>query len=478
MALNSALSKDEMAVKRRAAEEVTGSALQRTANKMSTAMPQMKSNPMTQRASEPSGTPRQFGDTVTSGEGQVIMNGQKVGASNPAGGQELGNMADVTAGVRNAKDGFKGNIGLDETSGNLTYGGKDMGIKASDFAQGADRARLSDGYTRATGDSVMRGREYFNSKGLGELVKWDDATKTMTVGGINVPYLYITDDGNAMVPQSVLDNALSQVQKNMGVKSGVDVAQGIYGKYDRNADRLTDRLINRGKWEYNPQTDPVYQAYARVYQRNAERAYNRAMGSGGLYGAPSSYQHYQALAGYGDNMQELSDAVPTLAQMDYQRYADEITRDAAALDALQRERAYEYEMLYGANENQLDRAKESDATNYNRRYDDMFRYPMAANELSMSNVDRTLYPMIANINLAIQQGELDSVTVRNDIARIEEIYNRAMLNGGEFSAEDKAYLGIPADASTKAYTSEIKAALDMYYQAQKPIALDQIASGL
>lgn len=444
------------------------------------------SNPMLSR------TARKFGDTVTSGEGHVSMNGQTVRASNPTGGSDLGDMATVTQGMTNVQNAMQssaygnGKAVLDESNGNVLYNGGDTGLKASDYANGiTNKQNISDGYTNATGDTAVRGRAYLDSKGYGQLVNWDDATKTMSVGGINVPYQYITDDGNAMVSQSVLDNVIARLGTNSNTQNGAALANSIYDKHEPTISSLMDKIINRDQWKYDPRKDPAYQAYAQMYQQNAEQAYNRAMGSGGLYGSPSSYQRYQALAGYGDNMQQLSQTIPTLAQQDYQRYSDEQNRNLQALQSLQQERAYEHNMLYNANEVQLDRMNADAQTNYSRRYNDMYAYPMADNELAMANdkvtqsgIDTMYYPTLKQYETDLAKGNVDSITQQNMAYYLNNIENTARLRSGELSADAVEFLGLDPNTSHYLWDYDVKALLGQYYNAQKPIALDQIASGI
>lgn len=485
MALKSALTNENKSTYDTAANEYISQNTDTNTSAGVTIAPGKSSNPMLNR------TVRKFGNTTTSGEGDVLINGQKVSASNPSGGNDLGDMITVTQGMSNIKNAMRGeaygngNVALDETSGNILYNGGNTGLKASDYASGIDGRTAADGYSKATGDAVVRGRAYLDSKGLGQLVNWDDSTRTMSVGGINVPYQYITDDGNAMVSQSVLDKVVAQLEQNSGVKNGTALTDDIYSKYDPTISVLNDKIINRDEWKYNPQKDPAYQAYAQMYQQNAEQAYNRAMGSGGLYGTPSSYQKYQALAGYGDSMQQLSQAVPTLAQQDYQRYSDEQNRNIQALQALQQERAYEYNMRYNANENQLNHMNTDAQTNYSRRYNDMYVYPMADNELAMSdndvtrsNVDTVFYPTLKQYEADLSKANVDAATQTNMAYYLNNIEQTAKLRGGELSTDEKIFLGLDPNEVHYVDDYDVQAMLRLYNNAQKKIALDQIASGL
>lgn len=413
---------------------------------------------MEYKAEDKNGYSRRFGDTITTGGGDIVMNGQTVKAQ----GRDIGNMAAVTAGIFNLKR-KGGNVRLNEKNGNVILGDRDTGVRASDFAGGADDERmdlLRRGYTKTTGDEVVRGRQSAENKGLGNLVRWDPSSKRMTIAGVDVPYLYITDDGNAMVSEKALNAVIDKVKQSSGVKTATELADMIYGRYSNPVKKALDKVMNRESWSYNPEEDPAYKAYEKQYLRNAEQAYNRAMGSGGLYGTPDSYQMYQALAGYADNMQRLSDAVPQLAEQDYNRYSDEQARNLAALEAMQNERAAEYNLLAGANEKQINRIREDDRENYTRREDSLYNYPIAGerlaqetaqakiagNEAVQSDMDTELYGPMLELDYRIKNAQLDAVEVKTLISRIQAAQQRAVLyNGGMFMKEDMDALGIPQD---------------------------------
>ena len=413
---------------------------------------------MSGKAEEKKGYSRRFGDTITTGSGDIVMNGQTVKAQ----GRDIGNMAAVTAGLSNLKR-RGGAVELNEENGNVMLGGSDTGVRASDFAGGIDDESmdaLRKGYTKTTGDEIVRGRQSAESRGMGNMVRWDPSSKRMTIAGVDVPYLYITDDGNAMVSERTLNSVLEKVKQSSGVKTATELADMIYGKNKKAVSSALDKVTNRKQWSYSPESDPAYEAYERMYSRNAEQAYNRAMGSGGLYGAPDSYRMYQALAGYADNMQRLSDAVPELARQAYERYGDEQARNLAALEALRNERTAEYDMLSGANEKQLSRMREDDRENYSRHEDMLYNYPIAGEqtaqqraktriadkEAKQTDIDTAMYSPMIELDYRIKNAQLDSVEVKTLISRIQAAQQRAVLyNGGRFMKQDMDALGIPQD---------------------------------
>ncbi len=93
-------------------------------------------------------------------------------------------------------------------------------------------------------------------------------------------------------------------------------------------DALYNGLRNYKKFEYNPETDPLYQALSEQYTRNGRRAMDdtTAKVSARTGGLASSYAATAGNQAYGNYMAELSDRIPELTQLAYQMYNDEYNR--------------------------------------------------------------------------------------------------------------------------------------------------------
>ncbi len=102
-------------------------------------------------------------------------------------------------------------------------------------------------------------------------------------------------------------------------------------------DALYDGLRNYKKFEYNPETDPLYQALAEQYTRNGRRAMDdtTAKVSARTGGLASSYAATAGNQAYGNYMSELSDRIPELRQLAYQMYNDEYNRKMNEAQMLQ-----------------------------------------------------------------------------------------------------------------------------------------------
>ncbi|MBQ6698698.1 MAG: hypothetical protein IJN09_06605 [Oscillospiraceae bacterium] len=93
-------------------------------------------------------------------------------------------------------------------------------------------------------------------------------------------------------------------------------------------DALTKELRNYGKFEYNPESDPLYAALLAQYQKNGQRAMQDTLAqiaarTGGL---ASSYAATAGNQAYANHMSELGGRIPELAQLAYEMHSDEYNR--------------------------------------------------------------------------------------------------------------------------------------------------------
>lgn len=434
------------------------------------------------------------GTTTISGNPKIVMNGETVNGT----GADIGDLSNVTAGLENIRNMYKSSanpnkpeITLNEDNGNIIFDSKDSGLRADRYTDGADEQTVAWDRAKASGDSLSQVSTYAGLSDLGDIVKWSD--NRVTIGGIDVPYAYIDKDGRAYASKSAIDNAIAQVRADTGIKNPTKLTEEVMSRYSKSVDTALDKVVNRDKWSYNPENDPAYQAYAKQYSRNAEQLYNRAMGSGGLYSAPNSYQMYQALAAYGDNMQKLSDTVPQLAQQDYGRYSDEQTRNRAALEALQNERKINLDAETAANDSMYNRYRAADELNYSRRQDARFgdkkqsgeleklaqELSIGNNSVAQSNEYTERYPTMLDLQLAAQRGELTAQDLANAMSRMENAVYKANMNEGIFDKNDMDILGIPQDMEkypnsngySPVHLAEIKRLVDIWNNVDKVKAM-------
>lgn len=113
----------------------------------------------------------------------------------------------------------------------------------------------------------------------------------------------------------------------------VDPYQSQYGDA---INKLTDAVVNRQQFTYDPATDPSYKAAAKQYNRLGDRARQNTLGdiSSMTGGMPSSYAVSAAQQAQNDYNVQLSNMIPQLMQAAYDRYQGEFNMNLGALGAL------------------------------------------------------------------------------------------------------------------------------------------------
>ena len=468
---------DELKKKTSAADTVTAAAAQAASANGLPAKPSITSGGAKRAIS---------GIPTISGNPTIVMNGEEVNGI----GADAGDLSQLIAGLGKLKEKYNNsrfgnpNITLNEENGSVMLNGGDTGLKAKDYAGGVDDRTAAEGWAKATGNTLSQVSTYAGLTDLGDIVKYSD--DKITIGGIEVPYAYIDNNGRAYASKAAIDTAIEQVRRDTGMQNPVKLTADIMDSHQRGIKNAVNNVVNRRSWSYSPDNDPAYEAYVKQYTRNAEQLYNRAMGSGGLYGSPNSYQMYQALAAYGDNMQKLSDMVPQLTQQDYARYSDEQTRNRYALEALQNERSADLSAAVAANDNMYNRYRAADELNYNRRRDALYNDPKEKQELrigdnsvAQSDAYTARYPTILDLQTALQSGELTATGIANVKAMLENAVYRANMNGGVFSKQDMDALGIGQNLAKypnsngypTVHAAEIQRLLDTWNIVEKPKAL-------
>ena len=148
-----------------------------------------------------------------------------------------------------------------------------------------------------------------------------------------------------------------------------------------------DAALRRARdmeWNYDPNTDPVWQAYQKQYRREGQRAIQDTLGrysqlTGGL---PSSYATSAAAQAGNYYAAQLSDRLPQLYQDAYQRYLQEFQRQMGISDQYAGFDQTEYNRFadtrnqwntdrnfqYGLNRDAVEDARYADETAYSRNY--------------------------------------------------------------------------------------------------------------
>lgn len=107
--------------------------------------------------------------------------------------------------------------------------------------------------------------------------------------------------------------------------------------YSERIDALLDQILNRDKFSYDVNVDPLYAMYRDQYQREGDRAMQDTLGqaSARTGGMASSYATTAAQQANQYYMQQLADKVPELYQLAYEMYLDDIDLKVQDLGLLQ-----------------------------------------------------------------------------------------------------------------------------------------------
>lgn len=111
---------------------------------------------------------------------------------------------------------------------------------------------------------------------------------------------------------------------------------GFNSQYQARIDALTDAILNREAFQYDKESDPLYQQYADSYTRSGQRAMQDTLAqvSARTGGLASSYAGSASQQAFNNYMAALADKVPELYQMRYSMYQDDLANQRADLDML------------------------------------------------------------------------------------------------------------------------------------------------
>ncbi len=114
-------------------------------------------------------------------------------------------------------------------------------------------------------------------------------------------------------------------------------------KYNPQIDVLLNQILNRDDFSYDVASDPLYQQYAKMYQREGDRAMKETMaeaaaGAGGM----NSYAITAAQQAANNYSAQLNDRIPELYQLAYDMYLGDKESQIQNLGILQNADATQY----------------------------------------------------------------------------------------------------------------------------------------
>ncbi|MBP5581508.1 MAG: hypothetical protein J6X85_06960 [Ruminococcus sp.] len=130
-----------------------------------------------------------------------------------------------------------------------------------------------------------------------------------------------------------------------------------------------NQIINREKFSYDAESDPVYQQYKNQYTREGNRAMQDTLGqvSARTGGLASSYAGTAAAQANNYYMQQLADKIPELYNDAYNRYLKEFQMQMDTLGAVGNGRDYDLN-AYGVDRNVYDTDRQFAYNQYGDAY--------------------------------------------------------------------------------------------------------------
>lgn len=167
---------------------------------------------------------------------------------------------------------------------------------------------------------------------------------------------YKLDVRNAKTPEEkALANAgAEQIRSSYGGYTAGSRGEGFYlnpmspgsfdfgsaptyeSRYDDQLQDMLDELLNRPDFSYDPENDQLYSQYKKQFNREGDRATAEAMGAAAAAtgGIPSSYAATAAAQAGNYYASQLTDKIPELYELAYNKYLSEYNMDLTNLDAV------------------------------------------------------------------------------------------------------------------------------------------------
>lgn len=289
--------------------------------------------------------------------------------------------SDGTVGIRATLNnmGISNNlIGYDEGTKTVTLGGKTF-MKPSYIDEDA-------GVSYATPKEIQNNLVNYYSSSSNPIVKVTDAyanyagqyglsadalnygNGTVTLGGIPLDILYIDDEGKSWAFNNSVQNSVNSYIDSLGISTPNELLDYYNQKYLTPINSLARSIRTREDFEYDPNSDPVYQAYKNQYLTQGARASENAMAdyaalTGGYANSAAATAAAQTQQYY---MTQLTNQIPALAEAAYERYADKYNTDIELLENMIDYYDAAYDNAYSANNKTINNINNSFSSNTDR----------------------------------------------------------------------------------------------------------------
>lgn len=216
--------------------------------------------------------------------------------------------------------------------------------------------------------------------------------------------------------------ALYEQQKNYG-SYDYGIPQPEYtNRYDATIQDLLGQIINREAFSYDPATDPLYGQYRKQYAREGQRATADALGAAAAAsgGIASSYANTAAAQAGNYYAAQMTDKIPELYQLAYNKYLSDYNMKLSDLGAVQGAEQSDYDKFL----NELQQYNTNRTFDYNAWLDEynminnnlqtasgleQLEYTKYLNDLNQYNTDR-------EFNYGVLLDEINSQTAERNEA--------------------------------------------------------------
>ena len=231
--------------------------------------------------------------------------------------------------------------------------------------------------------------------------------------------------------------ALYEQQKNYG-SYDYGIPQPEYtNRYDATIQDLLGQIVNREAFSYDPATDPLYGQYRKQYAREGQRAMADALGAAAAAsgGIASSYANTAAAQAGNYYAAQMTDKIPELYQLAYNKYLSDYNMKLSDLGAVQGAERSDYDKFL----NELQQYNTNRTFDYNAWLDEynminnnlqtasgleQLEYTKYLNDLNQYNTDR-------EFNYGVLLDEINSQTAERN-----EAMNKALTAAeyGDYSS--------------------------------------------
>lgn len=238
--------------------------------------------------------------------------------------------------------------------------------------------------------------------------------------------------------------------------------------YDQQLKDLYDQIVNRDKFSYNANEDPLYQMYRDMYNQQGQMAAMHTMGqAAGLTGGyGSSYSQAAGQQAYQAYLQQLNEVVPELygiAQDNYNLQGEALLNQYAMLGDMADTEYARYQDALNQYWQNLQFAKENESEAYNRGYGEKMDELAYQQWLKEFEEDKRRYDQEWELALQKRNGTGGPVATEEEPANSEFGTTYEPIEHGMSEAEIKALQSAAGLEPTGVWDADTEGAYNALY---------------